>query len=160
MRRFTALFVMLLSVFALVVSATAANADSPTGAAGDLYYDPPSPPSITERGQTLFIDVEIDGEVDGTLDGYIHEEYTVVHHVQAGFNTYRGVLELEGMVTDAEGVEREGRLTLLTRGRQDPGMRFPTDTPWYTRWVIVGGDGEPEQVQRHGTGELVGLQLT
>lgn len=160
MRRFIALFVMLLSVFALVVSATAAHADPPTGANGILDYDPPAPPSITKRGQTLFIDVEIDGQIDGTLAGTIHEEYTVVHHVRAGFNTYRGVLEFEGVVTDAEGVEREGTLTVHTRGRQDPGMPFPTEVPWNMRWVIVGGDGELEHVQGHGTGELVGLALT
>lgn len=47
-----------------------------------------------------------------------------------------------------------------THGRQDPGMAFPTDTPWYTSWVIVDGDGELERVQGHGTGFLVGLDLT
>ncbi len=64
------------------------------------------------------------------------------------------------MVTGAEGVEREGTLILQTRGRQDPGMPFPTDTPWDMSWVIVDGTGELEQVQGHGTGVLIGLDLT
>ena len=154
------LIAALLAVCVFAVPATPAQADQPTDAAGTLSYGAPTLLGMTEVGQTLFIDVAIDGEVRGALTGNIHEEYTVVHHVKAGFNTYRGVLEFEGVVTGADGVEREGTLTLQTHGRQDPGMPFPTDTPWYMSWVIVAGDGELRHVQGHGTGVLIGLELT
>jgi hypothetical protein len=161
MKRFKSIGLLIasLAMCALAISATAAHADPPTGADGTLTYDTPSVLGLTERGRNLFIDAEADGEIVGTLTGTIHEDYTIVHHARAGFNTYSGVLEFEGVVTDAEGVQREGTLTLRTHGRQDPGMPFPTDTPWHTRWVIVGGGGELERVQGHGTGVLVGLDL-
>ncbi len=160
--KFVALLVASLAVWALAVSATAAHADPPTGADGTLTYGPPLPPGpdITEHGQTVFIEVAVDGTITGTLEGDIHEEYTVVHHARAGFNTYRGVLDFEGKVIDAEGNEHVGTLTLRTHGRQDPGMPFPTEVPWQMSWVIVGGDGELEHVQGHGTGEIVGPVLT
>ena len=162
MKRFRSMFLLVasLALLALVAPVTAAHADAPSEAGGTLAYTPPTAsPVITPAGQNLFIDVEIDGAISGTFDGVIHEAYTVVHHSVAEFNTYRGVLEFDGTVTDSEGVPREGTLTLLTRGRQDPGMPFPTDVPWYTSWVIVGGTGELEHVQGHGTGVLVGLTL-
>ncbi|MDH3753815.1 MAG: hypothetical protein OEU32_08070 [Acidimicrobiia bacterium] len=162
MKRFKSnvLFVASLALFALAVSATAAHADPPTDAGGTLQYETPTLLDLTEVGQTVFIEAEADGVIgDGTFIGSIHEEYTVVHHVKTEFNTYRGVLHFEGVVIDSEGVQREGTLTLHTRGRQDPGMVFPTDTPWHMSWVIVEGDGELEHVQGHGTGVLVGLEL-
>ena len=156
---FVALLVAVLSLCVLVVSATDAQADPPTEASGTVQYDPPPPPAVTQVGQTIFIDVEIDGSIHGTLDGTIHESYTVVHHIKAGFNTYRGVLTFDGVVTDDDGVERQGTLTVRTRGRQDPGAPFPTATPWSMSWVIVGGTGELEHVQGHGNGVIVGLDL-
>lgn len=156
--KFIALFVAL-SLCAMVVAAPDAPADPPSEASGTLQYDPPPLPTSTQVGQTIFIDVEIDGTIQGTLTGSIHENYTVVHHVKAGFNTYRGVLIFDGVVTDADGVGREGTLTLHTRGRQDPGMPGPSATPWSMSWVVVGGTGELEHVQGHGTGVIVGLGL-
>lgn len=141
-------------VFAFALTATVASADAPVSGDGDLFYGPAELLDMTTVGQTTFIDVGIDGTISGPLNGTIEEQYTVVHHARAGFNTYRGVLDFEGVVFDTEGVEHFGTLTLLTQGRQDPGMPFPTDTPWIMRWVIVEGGGELEQVQGHGTGIL------
>lgn len=148
-----------LVVCAMVLSPAAANAAAPTEATGVLTYDAPVVLSVKQAGQTTFIEAAADGSITGTLIGDIHEEYTVVHHAKALFNTYRGVVDFDGVVVDADGVRHEGSLRLVTHGRQDPGLIVPSDTPWYTSWVIIGGSGDLEHVQGHGTGTLVGLDL-
>lgn len=149
-----------LAVCALALTATVAHADPPTDAGGTLEYGVPTLLSLTEVGQTVFIDAEADGQLFGAFEGDIFERYTVIHHVKAGFNTYRGVLEFDGVVIDDEGVARQGTLIMHTHGRQDPGEVFPTDNPWYMRWVIVDGTDDLAYVQGHGTGVLIGLTLT
>lgn len=144
----------LLAICALAFWGSVARADAPIRGDGTLSYGPPILLDATTVGQTTFIDVDIDGTITGPLTGTIDEQYTVKHHAAAGFNTYRGVLEFEGTVTDRNGIAHEGTLTLQTHGRQDPGMPFPTDVPWYMRWVIVDGSGGLEHVQGHGTGVL------
>jgi hypothetical protein len=148
-----------IAVCAVALSAAVVHADAPSEASGGLSYDPPVVLSVEQRGQTTFIDVAAEGDIDGTLVGEIYEEYTVVHHAKAEFNTYRGVLDFDGVVVDADGVSHEGSLRILTRGRQDPGLPVPTATPWDMSWVIVGGSGGLEHVQGHGTGTLIGLDL-
>ena len=151
-----ALFVPL-ALLAMVFPAAVVDADPPNEADGTLTYDLSSAEIVSQRqaGQTLFIDVTIDGLMEGELfDGDIVEAYTVVHHSQALFNTYRGVLDFTGTVKDADGVEHEGSLRMQTRSRQDPGLPVPSATPWYMSWVIVDGSGDLEHVQGHGTGTL------
>lgn len=145
-----------LALLTMVLSATVVHADPPNEANGTLTYDLSTAEVVSTRlaGETLFIDVTIEGSIEGTLSGDIEEAYTVVHHSKTLFNTYRGVLEFEGTVMDAEGVKHEGSLRLLTRGRQDPGLPVPSATPWYMSWVIVDGSGGLEGVQGHGTGTL------
>ena len=148
-----------LAICALAVSATVAHADRPADAGGGLEYGVPVVLDVKEVGQTTFISAAADGEIDGTFSGEIYEAYTVVHHAKTQFNTYRGVLEFDGVVTFDDGTELAGTLTIQTHGRQDPGMVFPTDEPWYMRWVIVEGGGELEHVQGHGSGVLNVLTL-
>lgn len=149
-----------LAVCVMAFAGAVVHADAPTDAAGSLAYDPAaSVVSINQKGQTTFIDVSIDGSIDGTLVGDVHEEYTVVHHAKAMFNTYRGVIDFDGVVVDADGDSHEGSLRILTRGRQDPGLLEPSDVPWDMSWVIVSGSGGLEHVQGHGTGTLVDLGL-
>ena len=150
-----------LALLALVFSAAAVHADPPNEANGTLTYDLSTIEIVSTRqaGQTLFIDVAVEGEIAGTLTGDIDEAYTVVHHAKALFNTYRGVLDFNGTVRDADGVEHAGSLRLLTRGRQDPGLPVPSDTPWHMSWVIVDGSDGLEGVQGQGTGTLVGDEL-
>lgn len=146
-----------LALLAVVLSAAVVHADPPNEANGTLTYDLSTAEIVSTRqaGQTLFIDVTIEGSIEGTLTGDIKEAYTVVHHSKALFNTYRGVLEFEGTVKDADDVEHEGSLRLLTRGRQDPGLPIPSATPSYMSWVIVEGSGGLEHVQGHGSGTLI-----
>ena len=92
-------------VFAFALTATVASADAPVSGDGDLFYGPAALLDMTTVGQTTFIDVGSDGTISGPLNGTIEEQYTVVHHARAGFNTYRGVLDFEGVVFDTEGVE-------------------------------------------------------
>lgn len=146
-----------LVVGVMAFSAAVAHAAAPIEADGVLTYDTPVVLEVRQAGQTTFIDAVADGSITGTLNGVIHEEYTVVHHAKAQFNTYRGLIDFEGVVVDADGVAHEGSLRLRTHGRQDPGLIVPSDTPWYTSWVIVGGSGGLEHVQGHGTGTLVGF---
>ena len=148
-----------LAVCALALSGAVVHADAPSEASGVLTYEIPEVVSVKQAGQTTFIDISADGSIDGVLIGEIHEEYTVVHHAKAMFNTYRGVIDFEGVVVDADGVSHEGSLRLRTRGRQDPGLPTPSAVPWDMSWVIVSGTGDLEHVQGHGTGELIGLQL-
>ncbi len=150
-----------LALLAILLSAAVAHAEAPNEADGTLTYDLSTIEIVSTRqaGQTLFINVTIEGQIKGTLSGDIDEAYTVVHHAKALFNTYRGVLDFEGTVTDADGVEHEGSLRLLTRGRQDPGLPVPSDNPWHMSWVIVEGSDGLENVQGHGTGTLIGDEL-
>lgn len=148
-----------LAVGALVLSAPATHAGAPDDASGTLSYAVPEVVAVKTVGQTTFIDATADGVITGTLTGELREEYTVTHHAKALFNTYRGVIEFEGSVTDGDGVAHAGTLRLITHGRQDPGQVFPTDVPWEARWVIVESGGGLEGVSGHGTGVLVGLDL-
>jgi hypothetical protein len=149
-----------LAVCAFAVSGTVATATPPTDASGDWWYVPVEVEFGKVTGQRVFFGGTTLDTFEGTFEGTGVQEFIGVHHVKQSFNFYKGVTEFTGTVEDESGVRHEGTMTILTVGKQDPGLLDPSDLPWNGTWVIVGGTDGLEHLHGHGTFTGPSLHLT
>lgn len=136
-------------ILAMPTMATAQQTQQPVE--GVWTYAPASVSMDKMVGQQLFISGRTVDELTGSFAGTGDQQFTLVHHMNGLFNFYRGVTEFEGTVWDAQGVPREGTMTILTVGKQDPGLADPSGFPWEGTWVITAAAGGLEGLHGHGT---------
>lgn len=139
------------AVFALALPATATAKNSHEIAEGTWNYVPTSLSIDKQAGQQVFISGVTADDLVGTFVGTGVQQFTLVHHANQQFNFYRGTTDFEGTVEDDQGVLREGTMTILTVGKQDPGWLDPSPLPWSGTWVITSAGGGLEGLHGHGT---------
>jgi len=139
------------ATLALAISATVSAEKPHEIATGTWMYVPTAISLDKAAGQQVFISGATEDVFGGTFVGTGDQQFTLVHHANQQFNFYRGVTEFEGTVTDGNGVLLEGTMTILTVGKQDPGLVDPSPLPWEGTWVITTAAGGLEGLQGRGT---------